>query len=110
MIQSFCLILSIWSHVFASPRFFLPYRKSFFPSTLLRNVWKKQHFSIMNMERFPGSSADGPRAGRVLLVVWPALSSLGLSVFFVRKSILYHITEDEIARLACTVSLSLLYH
>ena len=38
MIQTLCLVLYFLRHFLALPRFFSPYRKSFFPSTLLRNV------------------------------------------------------------------------
>ena len=38
MIQAFRLILHFLQHFQVPPRFFLPYWKSFFPSTLLRNV------------------------------------------------------------------------
>src|SRR5256885_368181 len=40
MIQPFCLVLHFLRHCLAPPLFFLPYWKSFFPSTLLRNVGK----------------------------------------------------------------------
>src|SRR3989442_871147 len=55
MVQSFRLVLHFLRHFLASPRFFLPYRKSFFPSTLLRNVGKNNPFNnILTLCRKPG--------------------------------------------------------
>ena len=47
MVQSFRLVLHFLRHFLVPPRFFLPYWKSFFPSTLLRNVgYRAWHWFI----------------------------------------------------------------
>jgi len=47
MIQTLYLVLYFLRHFLALPRFFLAYWKSFFPSTLLRNVGPQKEMHIL---------------------------------------------------------------